>query len=412
MNKSTLLARREYFGYLFYDTVDGELFVTNTKFVLDFSKDIELSYKNSEHVYTTKDIRLVPSSIIRHDILSAPTYVEIYPTMFCNERCEFCYVGDKLNNYVPGLKREDAIKLVEDLEKNGIFEVSILGGEPFLYKDLPWLLDLLYEKGFVLSISTNGTIYNKEILDRILKYGVDLNFSFHSHIPEIHTKVVKNNGALAKTISTLRAVIKDGHSPHVSSLITKKNAGTILNTVRFLCEEGVRRISLFHAMQSGFAVENTEEIVDFETYKNLFLKAVEIGNEYGVKVTQRTNFPFLIYKTMEFEPDLGVSNLLYGTVDSRRVLYILYDGSTYSTFYKLADGSNYLGNIFEEGLHEMWTSNKNLNILRSAKPPKQCSSCEYSEVCRGGSVINYGTKPETVKKQPQCPLYMSTLYAE
>lgn len=165
-------------------------------------------------------------------------------------------------------------------------------------------------------------------------------------------------------------------------------------------------------MQSGFAIENTEEVVDFATYKSLFLEAVEIGREFGAKVTQRTNFPFLVYKDMKFDPDLGVSNFLYGTVDSRRVLYIFYDGSTYSTFYNLLESKAYLGNIFDEGLHKIWTSNKNLDALRNAKLPKQCSSCKYFEVCRGGSVINYGITPETIRERPECPIYMPKLSTE
>lgn len=406
--KAPLLARREYFGYLFYNTSSGELFIAKTEDDLDFSDEFEIYDKSSRSTYKSSEVKLLQSNVTRSDILSAPTYVEIYPTLFCNERCEFCYVGDKLNNYLKGMERKDAIKISDDLVANGIFEVSILGGEPFLYKDLSWLLDLLHEKGFDLSISTNGTIYNKDVLDRILRYDADLNFSFHSHIPSIHADIVKNPSALEKTIATLRSVIKDGHSPHVSFLINKKNADTILETVEFLCSEGVKRISIFHAMKSGFALDKNEKNIDFIAYKNLFLKAVEIGKRYNVEVTSRTNFPFLIYKDMVFDTSSDYSNLIYGTVDSRRVLYIMYDGSTYSTLYKLQNNQAYLGNILAEGLHSLWANNENLDRLRTTTLPKPCFKCKHIEYCRGGSVINYGS----LNRQPECPLYVTSLLTE
>lgn len=40
MNKPKLLARREYFGYLFYEPIDGDLFVLNSKSEIDFSENI------------------------------------------------------------------------------------------------------------------------------------------------------------------------------------------------------------------------------------------------------------------------------------------------------------------------------------------------------------------------------------
>ena len=107
MTKAILLARREYFGYLFYNTHSGDLFVSKTDNDIDFSQDFVIK-DSSGAVYSSKDVRLLASFPGRSGILSAPTYVEIYPTLFCNERCKFCYVGDKLNSYLPGMSRSDA----------------------------------------------------------------------------------------------------------------------------------------------------------------------------------------------------------------------------------------------------------------------------------------------------------------
>lgn len=408
MTKAILLARREYFGYLFYNTHSGDLFVSKTDNDIDFSQDFVIK-DSSGAVYSSKDVRLLASFPGRSGILSAPTYVEIYPTLFCNERCKFCYVGDKLNSYLPGMSRSDAEKLANDLVENGVFEVSILGGEPFLYKDLPWLLDLFGKKGFELSLSTNGTVYNESVFEKIKQYGIDLNLSFHSHLPEIHSRIVNNAAAYGKMLSNLRLMIQEGISPHVSFLITKENQDTILDTIKFLHKEDIKRISIFHTMKAGFVTNSSRESVDFNTYKTLFLKASKLGAELGVKVTSRTNFPFLIYENMEFNTELGLSNILYGTVDTRRILYVLYDGSTYSTMYKLKDKQEYIGNVLTEGLNSIWTKSNNLEALRNSPPLNHCSNCRHFEYCRGGSVINYISR--TRDEPPECPLH-SQLLAE
>jgi len=81
-----LLVRREFFGYLFIDRDDERLFVVETADELDFSNTERYEFVDSTGQFVTpKQIELRPSKILRNDILCAPTYVEFYPTLSCNE---------------------------------------------------------------------------------------------------------------------------------------------------------------------------------------------------------------------------------------------------------------------------------------------------------------------------------------
>ncbi len=405
-----LFIRREFFGYLFYDNKEDKIYTYKTNKELDFSKGIKVAKNNTYEFFNESEIKFLKSKILRNDILSAPTTVDLYPTLFCNERCKFCYIGNRLDNKINGLSRKNGIAIMNELVENGIFSLSILGGEPLLYKDLGWLLDVAYKKDLIISISSNGTIYNEELINKIIDYNISFSLSFHSHLPKIHADIVNNNAAFNKELNFLDRVIDKGLKIHITTLVTKSNKDSVLETIEFLCNRGVRAITLFHWSKSDFGSTNQNEGVDFWDFKDILKKSIIISKKYNVKITSRTNFPFLIYDDMDLDYDDSLSNILYGTIDTRRVLHILYDGSTYSTTYNLPENKAFLGNIFQDGLRNLWNNSKNLEMLRTANVSSVCKKCEHFNYCRGGSILNY--KENLNNDLPLCPLHIKPLFAE
>jgi MoaA/NifB/PqqE/SkfB family radical SAM enzyme len=242
-----LLARKEFFGYLFIDVNDERLFAVETADELDFNNTEQYEFlDNIGQLVTPKRIELRPSKIIRDDILCAPTYVEFYPTVGCNERCQFCYAGDILNSNGPPFKAEYIEPFLDNLASAGVFQIVVLGGEPLLYKHLAILLDKASEKGFITSLSTNGTYNRPDIWERIIPYNIHLNVSLHSHVLEIEDRIVGKSGAFRKVFQTIQDLIRAGVPPNVSIVITQENQASITDTIDFLCKLGIRCISLLH----------------------------------------------------------------------------------------------------------------------------------------------------------------------
>ena len=111
--------------------------------------------------------------------------IEIKPVTSCNLDCVYCSISEGLSS-----KKHDFVVekdyLVEELQKVIDFvaepvEVHIgVQGEPFLYADMENLFaDLqVMENVHTISIDTNGTLLNKEMIDRIAKYDkLQLNLS-------------------------------------------------------------------------------------------------------------------------------------------------------------------------------------------------------------------------------------------
>ena len=123
--------------------------------------------------------------------------IEIKPVTSCNLDCVYCSISEGLSS-----KKHDFVVekdyLVEELQKVIDFvaepvEVHIgVQGEPFLYADMENLFADLQamENVHTISIDTNGTLLNKEMIDRLEKYTkLQLNLSLDA-IDEEKAKLI------------------------------------------------------------------------------------------------------------------------------------------------------------------------------------------------------------------------------
>ncbi|KYC46230.1 MAG: molybdenum cofactor biosynthesis protein A [Candidatus Methanofastidiosum methylothiophilum] len=131
------------------------------------------------------------------------------PTVFlrlsgCNLDCSWC--DTKYASYNAVEKSIDEI--LEEIERNnnGIKSVLITGGEPLL-QDIEEIVDVLHEKGYHISIETNGSIYN-DVLLKIDFISVDIKTPSSKNETcdlDIFNKIVnvimKRNGQMKAVIS-------------------------------------------------------------------------------------------------------------------------------------------------------------------------------------------------------------------
>lgn len=103
-------------------------------------------------------------------------YIEI--TNVCNLSCSFCPKTGRVKNFLTVDKFK---KVLEEVKPYTKYIYLHLMGEPLLNKDLEEFLDLAYEEGFKVNITTNGTLINKH-KDVLLKAKSlrQVNISLHS----------------------------------------------------------------------------------------------------------------------------------------------------------------------------------------------------------------------------------------
>jgi MoaA/NifB/PqqE/SkfB family radical SAM enzyme len=96
-----------------------------------------------------------------------PGTISLSPSHKCNLRCRGCYASSYNQN--AEMKTEEIEKIIQEANDLGIFLINILGGEPFLRKDLFSLFEK--HKDVAFRISTNGTLLDSDILDSLKRAG-------------------------------------------------------------------------------------------------------------------------------------------------------------------------------------------------------------------------------------------------
>ena len=154
-----------------------------------------------------------------------PAVLTFSITAACQSRCKTCQIGN-LWHADPNRSKSDLT--IEEIEKffrsmGTVYYFNVSGGEPFLRKDFPQIIELAckYLKPKVIVIPTNGILSERiyadtcDILQIIQQYDPKINISIHPSIDGIgekHDEIrgVKGNFVeLVKTIELLKPLEKE-----------------------------------------------------------------------------------------------------------------------------------------------------------------------------------------------------------
>ncbi|EYE88741.1 Fe-S oxidoreductase [Fervidicella metallireducens AeB] len=157
-------------------------------------------------------------------------YVEI--TNVCNLSCSFC---TKTNREPEFMTLETFNKILEQIKHHTKFIYFHVKGEPLLHPELDKFLDLCYDKGFKVNITTNGTLIN-DVKNKLLNKPAlrQINFSLHSFQGDetLKEEYVENiisftKEAIEKTNMLIAFRLWNLHEDNNINLIQKKNQDII-----------------------------------------------------------------------------------------------------------------------------------------------------------------------------------------
>ncbi len=131
-------------------------------------------------------------------------------TYRCNLHCIHCYT-DVYNHprYFPmELKTEEILRILEELRAEGCLWLCLTGGEIFMRKDFLQIYKAAKEKGFLLTLFTNGTLITEEIADLLKKYPpYSIEISLHATQPDIFEAITQGKGSFEKVLQTIEFLL-------------------------------------------------------------------------------------------------------------------------------------------------------------------------------------------------------------
>ncbi|MCI0747408.1 MAG: viperin family antiviral radical SAM protein [Verrucomicrobia subdivision 3 bacterium] len=108
---------------------------------------------------------------ITHPITLVPATINIHLTRLCNFGCRYCYAEFRETGAVH-IRRTEMFAILDAIAENHRVgtqprKVNFAGGEPFLYRNLPDLIDHAKKLALTTSVVTNGSLLTGELVSRL-----------------------------------------------------------------------------------------------------------------------------------------------------------------------------------------------------------------------------------------------------
>jgi MoaA/NifB/PqqE/SkfB family radical SAM enzyme len=257
--------------------------------------------------------------------------ISIILTYRCDSKCSMCYIWKN-----PTLPNEEvALKTIEKLPNN-FDNLNITGGEPTLRTDLPKIVDLVYKKGKIIEISTNG-LHTEKILPIIKKYpNIKVRYSVEA-IGDKNNIIRGEEGGFATKVEGLKKLKENGGLDlGFATVIQDDNIDDLMKVYKLSCDMGVELATStlhnafqFHKNDNYFyerkkVAKEVENLVTallktssvknwFRAYLNLGLIEKILGHDRLIPCTAATDFIFVdpwsdVY-ACNVRPDLLMGNL-------------------------------------------------------------------------------------------------------
>ena len=215
--------------------------------LIEIMEDIIRGKIKSEEVsaYTSKDINQYNAeieSVYMEEIARPPRDLSIRLSFKCNQNCNYCVVGELMNN--SNLEEPlDFERVRRDLRENKkrYDNLEICGGEPTILKDFFKIVNLAYRLGYQIELVTNGRIFSYEdFCKRLLDYNLKLILiTLHANNPEVHDAITRVNGSFRQTVKGIKNLKKHCFNVLGQILLMKSNYTHLLETVKFMEGLGV-----------------------------------------------------------------------------------------------------------------------------------------------------------------------------
>lgn len=218
----------------------------------------------------------------------APRHVTFEPTTKCNLDCRMCYQKQERALGKKDLSLEQIKRIFKRLRTGQkINKVSLIGAEVFMRPDIFEIIDYLGNLGIKVYLQTNGTLINKQNINRLrqCKNITGLGFSLDGP-KELHNQIRGQAYAFDKLMEAL-ALTKNDFSLTVNSVIMEENIDRLAEVARLLKEEGISDYSLqFEMIATPKDAEHARAMLDLEE-SDLAIDCQE-NDAYSFKLSKLT----------------------------------------------------------------------------------------------------------------------------
>lgn len=313
--------------------------------------------------------------------LSGPITCQIEIDGHCNNNCIHCYNHWRHEKCNSSIKMDNITlqKIIEELVKSKIFQVTITGGEPLLNKDLLFeAINQLISNKIFCGINSNLTLLTSDDAKKLYSLGIrGIMTSFFSFNEDKFDFIAGRKGAFKDTLRGIFIAQNSGLTVSVSMVITKINKEDVIETARFLKTKGITQFFATKASPPLNSVNFQKYMITRDELVRTLDDLSSLEKHEEMKVGILECYPLCAYKKNIYHfarkrnCSAGITTCTISTNGDVR---------------PCSHSDAVFGNINKNTLSEIWL--KMLPLRGKNMLPPECISCNYLQKCTGGCRVD------------------------
>ncbi|MFH1905656.1 MAG: radical SAM protein [bacterium] len=305
----------------------------------------------------------IGSKLLKYKLLKNrfPLIVHLLLTNRCNLKCFYCY-PQVFSRKIEDIDTETWLKVIDELHKMGTGIVTLLGGEPLLYKGIDRIVDRVKKYGMICELVTNGYFVDRKI--DIVKKMDSVCISIDGD--ETTNDRNRGEGSYKKAVAAIARTTSLGIKTRIKAVITKRNLDSFDYLCNFAKDYGVVltfTLPSIHTESEDLTLNSQEARDLMKTVKLYKQKGFPIGYTM-TSLDFMMKWPYNYYSWVDSSCK-NQSEKILPCIRNDLTCYIDADGMVYPCAILWSDfpGKNFL----KVGIREAWN-----NLIN-----KPCYSCGY-----------------------------------
>lgn len=158
-------------------------------------------------------------------------------TSRCNLNCKMCYIcGEENHNSLMDkeISAKHWIEIGKQAKDAGVLYLTLTGGEIFMRKDFFEIYDALANMGFIITLYTNGTLFNDDMINHLAKNPpLRVSISVYGACPETYGKVTGQSDAFYKVMGNIRKLQDAKIGLQLKTTVIQHNSGEFRQLAEF-----------------------------------------------------------------------------------------------------------------------------------------------------------------------------------
>ncbi|MFO0996967.1 MAG: heme d1 biosynthesis radical SAM protein NirJ [Alphaproteobacteria bacterium] len=319
----------------------------------------------------------------------------------CNLNCKHCYSLSADVDFPGELTTQQIYEVMDDLKAFGVPVLILSGGEPLLRRDIFDISRRAKAKGFYVGLSSNGTLIDEAIADRIAEIGYDYVGVSLDGIGAVHDRFRRQEGAFADALRGIRLCKARGVKVGLRFTMTEHTVASLDPLLDLLDAEDIDKFYLSHLVYAGrgnrYRADDARHATTRAAMDRIFERCwayVERGvrKEFVTGNNDADGVYFLHWARRRF-PDKAhhiraklaawggnASGVNVANIDNLGDVH----PDTFWWHYSL-------GNVKERRFSEIWTDVSDPIMAGLKARPRslkgRCSACKHFDICGGNTRV-------------------------